>query len=381
MSDRQRRPRSVLATVWILLVCAAVGSGIGLAIRAVRNDGDGGPRAITVRPAGRGPHSPAALWLFGSRTVRLDPTTLSDARDAGFQGFGSVLGGEGVVYLFDPGTGRFGVVDAAQNRLVQTTVPVREGVRVDVAPVLAAQRNALWLVTGPDRLTRYDLATGSITDVELPTDLVSEAAAGGPPAAGATRVVADDDTTWAVYDLGVTGNPPHTAVVRIAPDGSIAARAALAPPASGGGGRLEPQAVTVGDGIVWIVGRTAVVGLDATSLEVRQTFAVQADASVELHDAAFAAGSLWSYDARSGELLRIGDDGRVRTRVAITDGAPPSVPAPASIVTGRATMWARVRTGATLEQRVTRVDARSGEITGRFVSPPELEIGAIAVSR
>jgi hypothetical protein len=43
----------------------------------------------------------------------------------------------------------------------------------------------------------------------------------------------------------------------------------------------------------------------------------------------------------------------------------------------------RVRVGdpTALQQRVTRVDARTGEITGRFDAPPELEVGAIAVSR
>ena len=286
MADRARRPRSVLATVWILLACAAVGTGIGLAVRAVRDGGDESPRAIKVRPARPGAQSPAALWLFGVRTVRLDPTTLSDARDAGFQGFGSVLGGPGVVYLFDPGTGRFGAVDATRNRRVETMLPVRPGTPVDVAPVLALQQNVLWLVTGPGRLTRYELSTGAASDVELPSDVVSEADAGGPPAPNASRVVADDGAVWAVYELGVIGNPSVTAVVRLAPDGTVTARASL-PPTAPDGGRVEPQSIAVGGGAVWVVGRTSVVVLDAGSLEVRQTAAVQTESPVELHGAAF----------------------------------------------------------------------------------------------
>src|SRR5919106_5898001 len=137
MSDRGRRTRSVLTTVWIFLACAALGTAIGLVVRWVRDNGGGGPQPINVRPAHSGPQSPAALWLFGATTVRLDPTTLSDARDAGFRGFGSVLGGEAVVYMFDPGTGRVGVVDATRNRIVgETTVPVQRGVDIDVTPVL-----------------------------------------------------------------------------------------------------------------------------------------------------------------------------------------------------------------------------------------------------
>jgi hypothetical protein len=381
MEDRARRPRSVLATVWILVGCAAVGTGIGLVVRAVRDSGDEGPRAIKVRPARPGVQSPAALWLFGVRTVRLDPTTLTDARDAGFQGFGSVLGGPGVVYLFDPGTGRFGVVDATRNRRVETMLPVRPDTPVDVAPALALQRNVLWLVTGPGRLTRYELSTGSATEVELPSDVVSEADVGGPPAPGATRVVADDDAVWAVYELGVTGNPPVTAVVRLAPDGTITARAPL-PPNAPGGGHVEPQSVAVGGGTVWIVGRTAVVAVDAGSLAVQESVAVQTESAVELHDAAFVAGTLWSYDATTGALLRIGDDGRIRARIPLADGVPPPVAAPASIVGSRDALWVRVRTSpSTLEQRVTRVDARSGDVTGRFDAPAELEVGEIAVSR
>ncbi len=383
MSDRGRRPRSVLATVWILVACAAIGTGIGLVVREVRSDGGGGPKAIRVRPARPGPQSPAALWLFGATTVRLDPSTLSDPRDAGFQGFGSVLGGEGIVYLYDPVTGRVGVVDATRNELVgRTSVPVDGGEGADVAPVFAAQGGSLWLVTGPGRLTRYELATGGTSDVTLPTDVVSEAAAGGPPAAGATRVVADSEAAWAIYDLGVTGNPQLPAVVRVAPDATITARAAL--PDQVGGVRLDPQAVALGDGTLWIVGAQAVVGLDPGTLAVRKTFTVQSESAIDLHSAATAGGLLWSYDSDSGALLGIGaDGGSVRRRVPITNGTAAQFPAAATIIAGGDVLWVRVRIGGanTLEQLITRVDATSGDITGRFDAPPALEVGEIAVSR
>ena len=111
---------------------------------------------------------------------------------------------------------------------------------------------------------------------------------------------------------------------------------------------------------------------------------MQSQSPVEVHDAAVAAGALWSYDALSGDLLRIGvEDGQVRQRIALVPDAPPRLPAPAQIVGGGDVLWVRVRIGGatTLEQRVTRVDARSGDISGRFDAPPELEVGAIAVSR
>ena len=46
-------------------------------------------------------------------------------------------------------------------------------------------------------------------------------------------------------------------------------------------------------------------------------------------------------------------------------------------------LWVRVRIGSseTLEQLITRVDARSGDVTGRFTAPPQLEVGEITVSR
>lgn len=382
MEARGRRPRSALATVWVLVACAVIGTGIGLVVRHVRSDDGGGPRKIRVRPARPGQQSAAGLWLFGATTVRLDPATLSDPRDVGFQGFGAVLGGEGTVYLYDPVTGRIGVVDATRNELAgRTNVPVQGGASADVTPVIAVQRGALWLVTGDGRLTRDELTTGTMTDATLPTDAVSAADAGGPPAPGATRVVADDRAAWAVYDLGVTGNPALPAAARVADDGTVTARAAL--PRNVGGDRLEPQAVALGDGMLWIVGRSAVVGVDPATLAVRRSFAVQDGAPVELHGAAVAGGLLWSYDVRSGALLGIGPDGRVRQRTALTDGAQTQFSAPATIIGGGDVLWVRVRVGnpSTLEQLITRVDARSGDVTGRFSAPPQLEVGEIAVSR
>ena len=368
--------------MWVLVACAVIGTGIGLVVRHVRSDDGGGPRKIRVRPARPGQQSAAGLWLFGATTVRLDPATLSDPRDVGFQGFGAVLGGEGAVYLYDPVTGRVGVIDATRNELAgRTNVPVQGGVSADVTPVIAVQRGALWLVTGDGRLTRDELATGATADATLPTDVVSAADAGGPPAPGATRVVADDRAAWAVYDLGVTGNPALPAAARVADDGTITARAAI--PDRVGGDRLEPQAVALGDGMLWIVGRSAVVGVDPATLAVRRSFAVQDGASVELHGAAVAGGLLWSYDVQSGTLLGFGPDGRVRQRTALTDGAQTQFSAPATIIGGGDVLWVRVRVGnpSVLEQLITRVDARSGDVTGRFSAPPQLEVGEIAVSR
>ncbi|HEY4398601.1 MAG TPA: hypothetical protein VGO28_13095 [Acidimicrobiia bacterium] len=383
MESRGRRPRTALATVWILVACAVIGTGIGLVVRHVRSDDGGGPRPIRVRPARPGQQSAAGLWLFGATTVRLDPVTLSDPRDVGFQGFGAVLGGQGTVYLYDPVTGRLGVIDTTRNELAgRTNVPVRGGASADVTPVIAEQRGALWLVTGDGRLTRDELATGATTDVTLPTDAVSEADAGGPPAPGATRVVADDQAAWAVYDLGVTGNPALPAVARVEDDGTVSARAAL--PDRAAGSRLEPQAVALGDGMLWIVGRSAVVGIDPTTLAVRSSFSVQDGTPVDLHGAAVAGGQLWSYDTQSGALLGIDPDaGGVRQRVALTDGAQTQFRAPATIIAGGDVLWVRVRVGSpsALEQLITRVDARSGNITGRFSAPPQLEVGEIAVSR
>jgi hypothetical protein len=382
MEGRARRSRSALATVWILVACAAIGTGIGLVVRHVRSDDGSGPKPIRVRPARPGPQSAAGLWLFGATTVRLDPTTLSDPRDVGFQGFGAVLGGEGTVYLYDPTTGRLGVIDATRNALAgRTNVPVQGGVSADVTPVLAEQRGALWLVTGPGRLTRDELATGATTEVALPTDVVSESAAGGPPAPTATRVVADDEAAWAVYDLGVMGNPALPAAVRVGDDGAITARAAL--PDRVDGDRFEPQAVTLGDGMLWVVGRNAAVGLDPATLAIRRSFTVQDGTPIDLHGGAVAGGLLWSYDAQSGALLGLGPDaGGVRQRVVLTGGEQTQFRAPATIVGRGEVLWVRVRIGNpnTLEQLVSRVDAQSGDITGRFNAPPQLEVGEIAVS-
>src|SRR5262249_42868012 len=121
MSTGARRPRSALAAVWMRAAGAAVGTGGGVVVRAIRSDDGGGPRPIRVRPARQGQQSAAGLWMFGTTTVRLDPVTLSDPRGVGLRGFGSVLGGVGTVYLYDPSTGRVGVIDATRNDLPGTT--------------------------------------------------------------------------------------------------------------------------------------------------------------------------------------------------------------------------------------------------------------------
>src|SRR5262249_47815625 len=173
MSSRARRPRSALATVWILVACAAVGTVIGLVVRELRSD-DGGPRPIRVRPARPGELCAAGLWLFGAPPVRLAPVTLSDPRNVGFRGFGAVLGGEGAVYLYDPTTGRVGVIDAARNQLAgRSSIAVHGGVGADVGPVLAEQRGALWLVARPRRLTRAEPATRGPAQGTLPPDAPS----------------------------------------------------------------------------------------------------------------------------------------------------------------------------------------------------------------
>src|SRR5262249_57969300 len=133
---------------------------------------------------------------------------VADPRGVGVRGFGSVLGGVGTVYLYDPSTGRVGVIDATRNDLAgRTTIAVHGGVGADDAPVLAEQRGALWLVTGPGRLTRDDLPTGSTTELTLPTDVVSEQAAGGPPAPPAAPPGAHHAPPWGGYQPRATGTP------------------------------------------------------------------------------------------------------------------------------------------------------------------------------
>jgi hypothetical protein len=132
------------------------------------------------------------------------------------------------------------------------------------------------------------------------------------------------------------------------------------------------------------VGRTGVVGVDRATLEVRRSFGVQSASTVELHGAAVAGGLLWSYDSESGALLGIAlDDGAVRQRVSLTDGPRTQFRAPATIIAGGDALWVRVRVGSpnSLEQLIARIDARSGDVTGRFSAPPQLEVGEIAVSR
>ena len=101
-------------TRWLAVVSAGVALGLvaTLSIWALtgNNDGDDA-QTPTARPVGEpldagAAVDPNALWLFGFDTVRVDPTTLADARQLSASVFGSAASNGESRLLLRRGLGR-----------------------------------------------------------------------------------------------------------------------------------------------------------------------------------------------------------------------------------------------------------------------------------
>ena len=354
--------------MWILVACAAIGTGIGLVVRRSLGRREG-PKPIRVRPARPGPQSPAGCGCSARRPCARPDHVVRPARRV--PGFGAVLGGEGPRNLYDPTTGRLGVIDATRNELAgRTNVPVQSGQSAEVAPVLAEQRGAL-AGDRARRLTRDELATGTTTEVTLPTDVVRR---GRSARRDATR---SSPTTRRRGPLRPRrdGKSSLPAAVRVADDGSLP-RARRARPRR----RQSVRAPSgrAGDGTLLIVGRQA--GGRARP--------GNASPFVQLHRAAgrLAISHGPSPVACSGPTTHRAAAARLRSRRcrrAAAGGAhrrcTDPFRAPATLVAGADVPGFEHRVGSpnTLEQLITRVEPA---MSARFNAPPQLE-GEIAVSR
>ena len=143
----------------VMALAAAVVVGVVIALVTA----GGGPtrtdRTVpdVVRVSRGTPGARSAVWVFGFRTLRFDPRRRA-VQQVDVTGFGSVQGVDGRVYMYDPGTGRVGVLTSRRNTLTDLA-RIPGGVAQDdtFAPVLAPLGSSLWLVSAPGRVTRFDL--------------------------------------------------------------------------------------------------------------------------------------------------------------------------------------------------------------------------------
>lgn len=282
----------LVAVVWTVTFLAAGGGG--------GEDGDTSPSTRRLE-AGRAPSHdrPDAVWLFGFDTLRLVPSAPDRVSVLGFPAFGQVTGGPGEVLLYEPGSGRFGRLDATTNRIVdRATIPsrLRAGSDGVAEPVVAAAGSAAWLVTGPSTLTRHARPTGSAPDrtVELP----------GVGTRADTRVLAGPAGVVAI-SVDPTNETVPAVINRVDPgSGEVVATGEAGLPA---GGLVD---VAGGPGRVWLVGHTRLVPVDARTATAGPPLTLPpgmvARRMVDRGDQVWVLardGRLARLDARDGRLL------------------------------------------------------------------------------
>ncbi len=346
-----------------------VGSFVAMRIRDEERPPGSSISVGVVRPGT--PGRPAALWLLGQASLRFDPVTLQSGQLLRRQGFGAVLGAAGRVDLFEPGSGRVGSLDARRNELVDLgTVPIGAGAEVDGDPVIADTGDAMWLVTGALTVTRLGLPDRRSTAIPLPAPAGSGATSG-------TRIVASSRAVYAVTSRAA-GSGAFAS--RIDPaTRSVTATEPL--PASIGDTPLEVRSLSADTTGVWVLGRRAAVRIDPVTLQVRAAV-VYEERALSLYEAAAVHGEIWGLDQASSLLVRIDANGHVRGRYPTRPGRG-TLPLPAGLVADDASVWVLAPVGPRTTfgaERLTRVGVASGRITGRFESPANLSVGAIAVS-
>lgn len=325
-----------------------------------------GPRRVVAGTRG----SPHAVWVFGFDTLRFDRRLGHAQQVAGAKGFGSVLGARGRVYLYEPTSGRVGVLPSARNRL-ETIGRAPSGAAQDdlFAPGLAVDDGTLWLVSAPGRLTRFGLTDRR---ADPPLD-VGDAGDGDTPVA--TGVVARSGTV-------VTATQDDGGIVLARVDPATRTRTTTT--------RLDLAAPFALDGLatdgthVWVVAAGTVYALDATDLAVTRTIPLDGHRAGAVRGAVGAAGALWLVADNGATLLRVDTTtGRVTTAMRILAHAPSAFRIPASLVTDGAGVWAMVQKGDDPDDhrvRVVTYDARRG-VAGTAVDlPSRLFAGALAAT-
>jgi hypothetical protein len=318
---------------------------------------------LTVRHAGS-TGSPEALWLFGFDTLRLDPARPSTVEQLGTQAFGDVAGTIGGVLLYEPGTGRFGYLDATRNRIVDEVALPGDPARQPIGGTVGGTPRAAWLVTGPGTLLRHSTSAGPDVPVEV-------APRPAPGAAVATRLATDAGGAWAVTTTR-TADGAVAVVARVTGDPPVVTRTSTVTLSTAD--VVEVLAAPRG---LWLVTRRDAVELDATTLQETRREAL---AGTDVLAAALTDTTL-SYVDAAGELGRIDlATGRDLGRVPRFDlaGGQPFV----HLASNDGSLWVLVgtNTNGAFRSELVRFDARARPVF-HLGLPGNLAIADLALSR
>jgi hypothetical protein len=316
---------------------------------------------LTLRRAGPS-DSPAALWLFGFDTLRLDPDKPSTVEQLGLPAFGDVGGTTGGVLLYDTGSGRFGFLDATRNRIVDDATLPADPARAATGGTITGIPPEAWVVTRPGTLLRHPLSgTG---------DIQVDVAPGLPGGGIETRVAGDGTGIWSTTaSSGPTGGV--ALVARLDTHRTAVAQTATI--------RLPTTHLVealAGRGALWLVTPRLAIELDAGTLQERQrqplgTSDVLA-ATLTEHTLVYvnAAGEVGRLDVATGRNLG------VARRFDLSVGK-----AFVHLAATGTSLWALVgtNTSGTFQSELVRFDASARPVF-HLALPSNLAIADLAIS-
>lgn len=278
------------------------------------------PRVVAIGTPGRA----AALWAFSDLTYRMAPDDLTDVGVLATQAFGQFARTRGYVYFYEPGQGRFGVLDAQRNEIADLA-PFPPGDPDAAYDAVAVTEQAVWVRTAPQVVTRVDRATHrERSTVDLPL-AASEPARLVGVAAGIVAVGRADDGRVATTLVPDAGGEP-------APLRPIAATGAV-------------DLVAADAEHVWVNTRARVVQIDARRGTVQRAFAVAPD--VVAMDA--FAGTLYLLTADAA-LLRVVPGGQAEPVLGnLAPRAARPLRPPANVVAAADGVYALVRDDVTAD--------------------------------
>lgn len=353
-------------TIVTFAVVVVIGIGIGLLLGPGGSDDGSSAQPDRTGRIRRGtPASPRAVWAFGFESLRFDPALGLRGR-LPVQGFGTVQGATGRVDLYDPVSGRTGVLTSATNRL-RSAGRVGAGVAptAPFAPLVATTATHRWLVPRPGEVLRVGTdSTG---------DAVSVPVAGGVAAPGATAVTAVGDTVYAA-----TAGSDGITVALVDGDGS-AVRLSRSIPI---GGPFTLDGLTADRSAVWVLAGGTAYALDPTSLATSRTVAVTGRGPGEVRGLVAAAVGVFTLADNGASLVRI-DGSTPKVVLRILETPLPTFRLPASLAVNGTRVYALVPRAETANDRRARLvgyDAVRRRPTRAVDLPSDLFAGAIAAT-
>jgi hypothetical protein len=342
-----RAPR----TIWHWLVAVVLGTllalGLSLGLWAIAGRGDA-------------KHDPRAVWLFGFQTTRVDPRGTEKPRRVDVRAFGSVAARGATVYMYDPGSGRVGRLDARTNTMRERRpLPAWDAGVAD--ETIAATSADLWLVTGSRQITRLD-----------PKSLAVEGTTRLDRATSETWIAANGTSLFTLARRGATFE-----LLRLDASGDIVARNVLSVvPVLG-----APTAIEASGTRVWAIAERGAYALRPHDLVATAEVLAPRSAGT-VRNAAAIGNNLWIIGENGTAAYRLRADADP-ARVALVSPPRVAYEGQTDLAVGQRALWVLAPTGSTPDARsavVHQINPTRASITSSLDVPSSVFVGAIAVT-